>query len=762
MSSKRKSWMRVVAFTIMLTLVLMTGATGLVVAEEGGFEGPPLEENGIIQSSGSEDPSGDDGSGKMDEGLPEGEGQTRTMSFFKPEKPPKLEIKLEKWVNPDKVFFQDDMVTFFFKVTNKSERSLRNVVLVDEDLGLVITIGELSKERWHGSVYTTEVAVKLDPDKWDGNKYINEASVSGTARVADNDIIVSDSAWAKVELKPIIGFAKEADRETVFFKDSTVTYTFTVTNMSNKPIADVMIIDPAIGLEIDAGSLGIHGKGKTFTTKVAVDLSENLWDGNSFTNTATVQGTVPWGEGTRSVSADASYTVKYQAPLTLEKTVDKSTVNFKDEKVTYTFKVKNNLWWDLKNVKVYDETIDAILDFGKVRKGQWETRTFAFDLTNAEWDGDQFINTARVEAPFMRGDTPVTLSAVDTAAVTYVPPMTLEKSVDPGTVYSQDGIVNYTFKVWNNLSDNTIKNVVLTDTLLDLTVNAGDIKAKGKWNKGYYTTTVAIDLSLIPEDSWDGNQLINEATAMGCYEKIKWAPRGNEGDFQTMKHWSPPTECITLTAVDTATLIYDPTTLTIKKDVPNVTDSAAAFDVLISWEEEWVYDEDSGDNEIPQYRTMVMNTTTKSIQGVISELEPFVMDAVPGVLYTVAETTKAGYTTSETSFQITLEPGEDGVITFVNTKDVIEEESSGGGGTNQGGSSGGGGDTDTNTIATVPDGQVPLAQDPVTVETLADLPIPLADVPQTGNNALLNLWWILLALSGFGILVVVNRKPEKI
>jgi len=758
MSSKKASWMRVLAFTIMMTLVLMTGVTGLVVAEEGGFEGPPPAENGIIQPFGLEDPSGDDGTGKMDKGLPEGEGQTRTMSLYNQEKAPKLEIKLEKWVDPDEVYFKDDTVTFFFKVTNKSDRSLQNVVLVDEDLGLNIDIGDLRKEGW-GSVYFTKAAVQLDPEKWDGEYYTNTASVTGTAKVGDKDIPVSDMDSAKVEWKPMIGFTKEANRETVFFKDSTVNYTFTVTNMSNKPISDVVISDPVMGLEVPVGSLGTKHYNKSFTTTVAFDLSEDVWTEDTFTNLATVQGTVTWGEETRTVSAEASDTVCYQEPLTLEKTVNKSTVNFKDEKVTYTFKVKNNLWWDLQNVVVYDETIDATLDFGKVRKGQWEERTFEFDLTNAEWDGDEFINTARVEAPFMRGDTPVTLSAIDTATVTYVPPMTLEKSVDPGTVYSQDGIVNYTFKIWNNLPDKTIKNVVLTDPLLDLTVNTGDIKAKGKWNKGYYTTTVAIDLSLISEDSWDGNQLINEAIATGCYEKIIWAPRGGEGDFQTMKHWSPPTECITLTALDTATLIYDPTTLTIAKDVPNVTGSAEVFDVLISWEEEWIDDEDPGDNEIPQYRTMVMDTTTKSIQATISELEPYVMDAIPGVQYTLTETTKAGYTTSETSFQITLEPGEDGMITFVNTKDVIEEESSGGGGTNQGGNSGGGGDTDTNTTATVPDVAVPLAQEPLVTEMLTDVPIPLADVPQTGSNSAINLWWMLLALSGLGILVLARKRP---
>jgi uncharacterized repeat protein (TIGR01451 family) len=788
MSSKKASWMRVLAFTVMMTLVLMTGATGLVVAEEGGLEGPPPAEKEIIQSPDTE-----------------GNGQLQMMTYHKPPKDPKVEIELEKWVNPDNVYFKDDTVTFFFKVTNKSEISLQNVILVDEDLGLNIVIGELTKYKHKetGSTFTTQVSIQLDPEKWDGEYYRNTATVTGTANVGDKVITASDSDSAKVELKPILEFKKKAKPDTVYFKDSTINYTFTVSNQSKMEITDVVLSDPTMGMEIVVGSLGTKHSNKSFTTTVAFDLSEDGWREDTYTNVATVQGTVPWGEGTRTVSAEASDTVKYQAPLTLEKTVNKEIVNFKDEKVTYTFKVWNNLPdKTIKNVVLTDPLLDLTINAGDIKaKDKWNkgfyTTTVAIDLSlipGESWDGDQLVNVAtatgcyEIEVLEPKSDpkemesfkhgwpkpdpNPVSqcviLSAMDTATITYVPPMTLEKTVDPETVYSQDGIVNYTFKVWNNLPDKTIKNVVLTDPLLDLTMNAGDIKAKDKWNKGYYSTTVAIDLSLVSEESWNGNQLINEATATGCYEIEVWKPKNDLKEMETFKHgWPKPDpkpvfECATLTAVDTATLFYDPTTLTIKKDVPNVTDSAVDFDVLISWEEEWIDDEDPGDNEIPQYRTMVMNTTTKSIQGVISELEPYVMDAVPGVQYTVTEKTKAGYTTSEPSFQITLEPGEDGMITFVNTKDVIEEESSGGGGTNQGGNSGGGGDTDTNTIATVPDGQVPLAQDPVTVETLADLPIPLADVPQTGNNGLLNLWWMLLALSGFGILVVVYRKPEKL
>lgn len=729
MSSKKASWMRVLAFTVMLTLVLMTGATGLVVAED-------ME---IMRGPGG--PGGGGGPGG-----PGGPGETEK----------KASIMLEKTASVSVVHFMDETIEYYFTITNNGGKDLTDVILIDDDLNLEIAIGDLSK----GSSYTTATAFNLNDAEWSNNCYRNTASVTGSAESKGKTVNVTDTDTVTIDYIPILNLEKTVTPNKVFFKDSIAEYTLTVTNQGCVDVSDIALVDGDLDISIPVGMLG---PGEYFTTTAAVDLNQAVWEDDTFINHAAAQGIVMWNEEQRTVEAEAVAAVSYQPPLTLTKTVDRETVNFKDATVTYTFKVKNHMDEDLCNVMVLDETIGAVLDFGKVREGKWETRSFNFNLADVSWDGnDQFINTARVEAPFMWGDTPVTLSAVDTATVTYIPPMTLEKTVDPETVYSQDGIVNYTVKVWNNLPDKTIKNVVLTDPLLDLMVNAGDIKAKDKWNKGYYTTTVAIDLSLIPEEAWDGNQLTNEATATGCYEKIIWNPRSSDGDGEMTKHWKPPTECITLTAVGTATLTYDPTTLTIKKDVPNVTGSVEVFDVLISWEEEWIDDEDPGDSEIPQYRMMVMDTTTKSIQAAISELEPYIMDAVPGVLYTVTETTKAGYTTSEASFQITLEPGEDGVITFVNTKDVIEEETSGGGGTNQGGSSGGGGDTDTNTIATVPEGQVPLAQDPVTVETLADLPIPLADVPQTGNNALLNLWWMLLALSGLGIWIVVYRKSEKI
>ena len=724
MKSKRKSWMRVLAFTIMLAMVMMTGATGVVVAED-------ME---IMRGHGGGHGGGGPGSG----------GTGGEVS--------KVSIDIEKTASVSVVHFMDEIIEYYFTVTNAGQKDLSEVVISDPNLNLEMQIGDLPS----GGTITTGVAFDLGEAEWTGDYYENTATATGWAQLKDKRVMASDASTVRLDYMPMLNLEKTVTEDTVYFKDSVAEYILTVTNQGCVDVSDISLTDSELNLLIPVGMLE---PGKDFTTTVAFDLNQAVWEDDTFTNHASAQGMVMWNEKERMVEAEASATVTYQPPLTLIKKVDQETVNFKDTTVTYTFKVKNHMDEDLCNVMVLDETIGAVLDFGKVGEGEWRTKSFNFNLADVSWDeNDQFINTARVEAPYMQGDTPVTLSAVDTATVTYVPPMTLEKTVSPETVYAKEGIVNYTFTIRNNMKYLELKDVVLMDPLLDVLVDVGDIKAESNQNKGCFTTTMAIDIGNFG-DAWDGNQLINTATANGCYEKIKWNPRSGDGDGEMTKHGKPPVECITLTAVDTATLIYDPTTLTIRKDVPNVTGSAEVFEVLISWEEEWIDDEDPGDNEIPQYRMMVMDTTTKSIQATISELEPYVMDAIPGVLYTVTETTKAGYTTSETSFQINLERGEDGVITFVNTKDVIEEETSGGGGTNQGGNSGGGGDTDTNTIATVPDGQVPLAQDPVVVETLADLPIPLADVPQTGSNALLNLWWILLALSGLGILAVARKRP---
>ena len=157
MSRKKASWMRVLAFTIMMTLVLMTGATGLVVAED-------IE---IMRGPGGPGGGGGSGPGHGGGGGSGGPGE--------PEK--KASIMLEKTASVSVVHFMDEDIEYYFKVTNDGEKDLKDVVLTDDDLNLEIAIGDLSK----GSSYTTATAFNLNDAKWIEDSYTNSATVTGSA-----------------------------------------------------------------------------------------------------------------------------------------------------------------------------------------------------------------------------------------------------------------------------------------------------------------------------------------------------------------------------------------------------------------------------------------------------------------------------------------------------------------------------------------------------------------------------------------------------
>lgn len=86
--------------------------------------------------------------------------------------------------------------------------------------------------------------------------------------------------------------------------------------------------------------------------------------------------------------------------------------------------------------------------------------------------------------------------------------------------------------------------------------------------------------------------------------------------------------------------------------------------------------------------------------------------------------------------------------------------------TGGGGGGGGGGGTTTTTItptppplAEIPETETPLVEAPEA--TLEDQPIPLADVPQTGDNT--NIWLLLVLMMGSGAgIVLLGRRKETV
>ncbi len=123
---------------------------------------------------------------------------------------------------------------------------------------------------------------------------------------------------------------------------------------------------------------------------------------------------------------------------------------------------------------------------------------------------------------------------------------------------------------------------------------------------------------------------------------------------------------------------------------------------------------------------------------------------------------------------VTLGDGNNEVIEYVpfeddnqsnNSEKATVTVSAGGGGGGGGGGTGGGGGGGTTIqettppLTNIPDGETPLVEAPEVM--LEEQPIPLADVPQTGDNT--NIWLLLALMMGSGAgIVLLGRRKETV
>lgn len=193
-------------------------------------------------------------------------------------------------------------------------------------------------------------------------------------------------------------------------------------------------------------------------------------------------------------------------------------------------------------------------------------------------------------------------------------------------------------------------------------------------------------------------------------------------------------------------------TVTINKNVPNINNSSEVFDVTI-------------------YKTINIKsseTTLVAIEVVqISEIDPYVFEVTEDGIYTFVETPKAGYTTSDSSFELDIEvgPDNDETIIFVNTKDTTTTTTTTTTHHHR--------DTTIPTPTVIVEPEVPLAETPVVTPEavviapvvtpeIPEEPVPLADVvPQTSDAG--NIWLLLALMLGSvaGIATFGRRKETE-
>jgi len=305
----------------------------------------------------------------------------------------------------------------------------------------------------------------------------------------------------------------------------TITYTFTVTNTGNVPLADVAIDDNKVqGITGPAAGEDANSDGKldltetwTFTGTYVVQLADICGD---IVNTATAKATDPCDPAKFVVSAPDSVTVNalHTASLAVDKTADKTQANV-GETITYTFTVTNTGNVPLAGITIDDNKVQGITGpaagedtngDGKLDTTETWTFTGTYVVQLADICGD-IVNTATAKATDPCNPEGKIASPPDsvTVNVLHTASLALEKTADK-TEANLGNTITYTFTV-TNTGDVPLDGVTIEDNKVQgITGPAGDANNDGKldttetWT---YTGTYLVQLADICSD------IVNKAKA---------------------------------------------------------------------------------------------------------------------------------------------------------------------------------------------------------------------------------------------------------
>ncbi len=366
------------------------------------------------------------------------------------------DIAVTKSASADMVL-AGDLVTYFYTVTNTGDVPLFNVLVTDDQLGVIGTIDELLP----GVPVDFEASTNLDVTT------TNVVTATGTDEYGHE---VTDSAEALVEVfSPSISIVKTAD-PTVILSGETVTYTYLVTNTGDIELHDIAVTDDVLG---DIGTIASLAPGESDTVTWSGPVDADV------TNIGTAVGTYgnPDGEGfggTVEDSDDATVDVINPA-ISVVKTPS-ATFVISGESVTYTYVVTNTGDVTLYNVKLVDDKLGTVGTLDSLAPLASETFTSSTPLS---------VPTTNVVTATGMDAMEHEVSDTDDAFVDVAPPFTdtqIIKSVDKTTVKPGD-IVTYTLKV-SLTAGSSVATMTITDDydekyMTPVDVNGGAV-ADGK------------------------------------------------------------------------------------------------------------------------------------------------------------------------------------------------------------------------------------------------------------------------------------------
>ena len=353
--------------------------------------------------------------------------------------------------------------------------------------------------------FATTTALNIGWLNYGGGYYYN-----GTV----DEVAIYDKALSEAEIQqhydrgvagrgycfnPLIAIDKVANPSTAYVDDE-VTYTYTLTNPGDDPLANVIVSDdqcrPVNFVEGDDNSDDALDPEETWTYACSINASVDI------TNTATATGTDSLG-GT--VSDTSTVFVNVISPdIDIAKTADR-TIIYPGQAITYTYTVINLGDDPLTSVGVSDDMCNPVTlvsgdeDWDRVLDLD-ETWTYTCSAILSV----DTLNTAVVTSTDSAGN--IVSATVTTFVDVINPEIDIAKTANPMTIYAGDR-VTYTYTV-TNPKDDPLSNISVSDDHCNPgDLQSGDTNGNDKLDPGeiwIYGCSTTVD-----------QDTINTATAEG-------------------------------------------------------------------------------------------------------------------------------------------------------------------------------------------------------------------------------------------------------
>ncbi|MGO3183307.1 MAG: DUF7507 domain-containing protein [Aequorivita sp.] len=449
----------------------------------------------------------------------------------------------------------DETITYTFTVTNEGNVSLSNIVVDDPLLGGPLAGPVSGDTDGDGKLDVTETWIytatyTITQDDIDAGEVVNQATATGTApdlsEVSDlsgTDIGNDEPTVIELCQNPVIALIKigeviDTNGNGCADVGETIDYSFTVFNLGNVTLSNIMITDPLVSVSGGPITLAPGETDSTMFTATYTITQDDI-DAGFVENQATVTGTDNSGTTVSDLSDDDSefeddptVTVLCQDPaIALIKAgvpVDENDNGCADigETILYTFSVKNTGNVALTNVIVTDPMVTVVGGPINLAAGEEDLTTFTaiYTVTQTDVDTGFIENQATAEGTASNGDMVSDQSddnsyLEDDPTVTVLcqnPSISLEKigefNDENGNGASEVGeTITYTFAV-TNTGDVTLYNITLEDLLPGVEISGGPIAVllPGETDSTTFTATYAIT-----QEDIDAGEVVNHAIVSG-------------------------------------------------------------------------------------------------------------------------------------------------------------------------------------------------------------------------------------------------------